>query len=105
DSDELLALLDSDPRERFDASALLTARLMDMLFNDWDRHGGQWKWARLQPGAGSLWEPISRDRDHAFTASGGVIMGMARKPYPNMAEFEGSLPSVRAMTWNSLEFD
>jgi hypothetical protein len=105
DSDELLALLDSDPRQRFDAPALLTARLMDMLFNDWDRHGGQWKWARFQPGAGSVWEPISRDRDHAFTASGGVIMGVARKSYPNMAEFRGSLPSVRAMTWNSLEFD
>jgi len=105
DSDELLALLDSDAGQRFDAPALLTARLMDMLINDWDRHGGQWKWARFQPGAGSLWEPISRDRDHAFTASGGVVMGVARKSYPNMVVFQGSLPSVRAMTWNSLEFD
>ena len=105
DSEELLQLLNSDPRQRVDARALLTARLMDMFLNDWDRHGGQWRWARFQPGAGSPWIPISRDRDHAFTASGGVVMGVARRAYPNMVVFGPSLPSVQAMTTNSLEFD
>ena len=105
DSDELLPLLNSDPRERFDARALLRARLMDMLLNDWDRHGGQWKWARFSAGTDSPWEPIPRDRDKVFVSSGGLLPGLARHAAPNLVSFEDSYPSVRALTWNSLEFD
>lgn len=105
DSDELLQLIDSDPHERVDARALLAARLMDMLLNDWDRHGGQWKWARFQPGVGSPWEPIGRDRDKVFVSSGGLLPEMARHEAPNLVSFQTSYPSVVALTWNSLDFD
>ena len=105
DSDELLQLIDSDPRQRVDARALLAARLMDMLLNDWDRHGGQWKWARFQPSVGSPWEPIGRDRDKVFVSSGGLLPEMARHEAPNLVSFQTSYPSVVALTWNSLDFD
>ena len=39
-SDSLLVLIDSSSGEQVDARALLAARLMDMLLNDWDRHPG-----------------------------------------------------------------
>jgi hypothetical protein len=105
DSDELLQLIDSDPRQRWDARALLAARLMDMLLNDWDRHWGQWKWARLQSGAESPWEPIPRDRDKVFVSYGGLIPELARHSTPNLTPFEGRYASVRALTVNSFEFD
>lgn len=105
DSDELLQLLNRDPSERFDARALLAARLMDMLLNDWDRHQGQWKWARFHKGAGSPWVPIPRDRDKVFITSGGLLLGLARHVAPNLAPFRASYPSVQALTVNSLEFD
>src|SRR5262249_48159187 len=41
----VLARLDSLPGERLDAPGFLTARLLDFLMNDWDRHAGQWRWA------------------------------------------------------------
>jgi hypothetical protein len=44
DTDSLMPLLDRTPAERIDPRAYLTARLMDMLMNDWDRHPGNWKW-------------------------------------------------------------
>ncbi|HKP27870.1 MAG TPA: hypothetical protein VJU15_00610, partial [Gemmatimonadales bacterium] len=55
DSDTLLARLNRNPAERFDATALLTARLMDMFLGDWDRHGGQWRWARTRLKPPSPW--------------------------------------------------
>jgi len=105
DSDTLLARLDRDPRQRIDAHALLAARLMDMLFNDWDRHSGQWKWARFASGPPLVWVPIPRDRDKAFIAYGGLLPGLARLASPNVMSFESSYPSVRGLTWNSIEFD
>ena len=105
DSEELLALLDHDSRQRVDARALLAARLMDMLFNDWDRHSRQWKWARLQSSPPTAWVPISRDRDKAFVSYGGTIPGLVRLAAPTQMPFEDRYPSIRALTWNSLEFD
>ena len=104
-SDTLLQLLDRDPTQRIDAVALLAARLMDMLLNDWDRHAGQWKWARFRSGPGTLWEPIPRDRDHAFGAFGGLLLGLVGLVSSDAAGFDGSYPSMRRLTRGSLEFD
>ena len=105
DSDTLLALLNRDPEERIDAPALLAARLMDMLLGDWDRHQGQWKWARLHTSPRTPWLPIPRDRDKAFISYGGLVPGLAQLALPNLMAFRGAYPSVQGLTWNSLEFD
>ena len=47
DSDEFLEAINKDPKNQVDAHAFLTARLMDMLLGDNDRHPDQWKWAQL----------------------------------------------------------
>lgn len=104
-SDELLPLLDRDASQRVDTRALLAARLMDMLFNDWDRHSGQWKWAQMDSSPPSAWLPIARDRDKAFISYGGTIPGMARLAAPNLMSFDSTYPSVQGLTWNSVEFD
>ena len=105
DSDSLLVLLNHDPDERIDAPALLVARLMDMMFSDWDRHPGQWKWARLQAGPRSPWMPIPRDRDRTFVSYGGVIVRAASVVLPTLVPYRAAYPSVGALTTNSLEFD
>ena len=105
DSDTLRVLLNASPEAEVDTRMFLTARLMDMLFNDWDRHPGQWKWAKLEPGPGAMWEPIPRDRDKAFISFGGVILALVRKASPNLMTFEATYPGIRGLTWNSLEFD
>ena len=79
-----VAIIDSDdtapaarPRPRrsaIDAPALLAARLMDMLFNDWDRHPGQWKWARMRL------EPAQRVAAHRARPGQGVHLVRRRHP-------------------------
>jgi len=104
DSEELRGLLDKDPGQRIDTRAYLTARLMDTFLNDWDRHAGNWKWARMGSFPDPPWVPISRDRDKAFISYGGMV-AVAGRFSPNLMTFQGTYPSVRGLTWNSLELD
>jgi len=105
DSENLLKKLNEDPAERVDATAFLAARLVDMLVGDWDRHPGQWKWARMQAGTTGAWVAIPRDHDMAFVTYDGVIAKVGRVFSPVSAKFSGSSATIRALTWNSLELD
>ena len=102
DSEELMPLLDKNPAERINARAFLTARLMDMFMNDWDRHPGNWKWGRMQ--AGGAWQPIPRDRDKVMIQYGGIVAA-AGKMSANLIRFSEAYPKVKGLTWNSLELD
>ncbi len=104
DSDTLRALLDRSPGTRVDSRAVLKARLVDMFLNDWDRHAGNWKWARFQAASDAVWVPIPRDRDKPFIQYGGIV-GAAGKVSPNLMGFKDTYPSVRGLTYNSLELD
>lgn len=91
DSPELLKLLNTDAKEHVDARAFLMARLSDFLINDNDRHAGQWKWARLPTGSKDDWEPIARDRDHAFVSYDGFENELGRKFRPSLVVFNGTV--------------
>jgi hypothetical protein len=105
ESEELLALLNSDPATTIDQVALLTARLTDMFMNDWDRHFGQWKWARMSNDPSSPWVPIARDRDKAFISYSGLVPKLARMSAKNIVTFRETYPSITGLTWNSIAFD
>ena len=105
ESEELLELLNKEPATRVDAPALLTARLTDMFMNDWDRHFGQWKWARLSTDPSTPWVPIARDRDKAFISYSGLIPRLARMAAKNIVSFGPTYPSIAGLTWNSIAFD
>jgi hypothetical protein len=97
DSPELLHLLNSDSRQHVDARGFLAARLTDFLINDNDRHPGNWKWARLEAGPKTQWEPIARDRDHAFVSYDGVLLSVARWAKPSLVSL-GNAPDVQGLT-------
>jgi hypothetical protein len=97
DSPELLRLLNSDAQQHVDARGFLAARLTDFLINDNDRHPGNWKWARLQAGPKTQWEPIARDRDHAFVSYEGVLMSLARWTKPSLVSL-GNTAVVQGLT-------
>lgn len=103
DSDELLKLMNTDAKEHVDARAFLAARLTDFLINDNDRHSGQWKWARMESGPKTQWQPIGRDRDHALISYDGFILDLARRAQATLVSF-GNAPSVPGLTWPR-EFD
>ena len=103
DSEELLERINEDGANRIDAHALLTARLIDILIGDHDRHPGQWKWARMAEGRDALWIPIPRDRDKAFVSYDGVLLGVARMFLPRLVKYT-RVPQP-AMFYNAVNFD
>src|SRR5438105_3149105 len=105
DSDTLLARLNADPQTRINTRALLTARLMDMLLGDNDRHPDQWKWARFSKNDDAVWEPIGRDRDKVFVTYEGLLMNIARFALPNLVTYRSRYPDPQALFANAGEFD
>ena len=100
DSEELLRLLNADAAQHVDARMYLAARLTDFLMNDNDRHPGNWKWARLGSGSKTQWEPIARDRDHAFISYDGVLLQFAVLAKASLVSF-GAAPDVAGLTQTS----
>lgn len=97
DSDELLKRINADPKEQVDAKAFVKARLVDFLINDNDRHEGNWKWALFPSESPAEWQPIARDRDHAFVSYEGVVGKTGRMVRENVVAFTGT-PQVPGLT-------
>ena len=102
-SDDLLEKMNEDGSNRIDAHALLTARLIDLLIGDNDRHPGQWKWARMHKDDTALWVPIPRDRDKAFVSYEGFLLKVARLALPRLVTYR-SIPQT-ASFYNAVNFD
>jgi hypothetical protein len=103
-SDTLLDRINTDPQTRVDARTLLTARELDLLMGDNDRHPDQWKWARYG-GHEAPWVPIATDRDHAFVSYEGFVMKVARMAVPSLVTFESKYPDPSSLSANAIEFD
>lgn len=86
-----------------DSHAFLRARLLDLLIGDWDRHYGQWRWARM-PGQSRL-QPIPEDRDQAFSQYDGLVMAIARTGGAQMTRFEEQYPAIKHLAFNGSDFD
>lgn len=105
DTEDLLEDLRSGAEHRLDARGYLRVRLLDMLLGDWDRHEGQWRWARYDRGGGHLWVPVPEDRDYAFVDHDGVLLALARSRLPRLVRFQDRYPGVPGLTANSLDQD
>ncbi len=104
-TNELFEILDADMTQRIDVTGYLTARLLDVLIGDWDRHRGQWRWANLGPGEPAVWVPIPEDRDQAFARYDGLLIGAARANAPILTNFSAKWPWVLGATWNGRDMD
>ena len=107
DAAKLYEELREDNDDRIDARAFLRARIFDMLISDWDRHRGQWRWARFDDpdGNGNIYRPIPRDRDWAFNRMNGFISVVAPYFDPKFQAFNPSFGNIKGLTMNGLEQD
>jgi hypothetical protein len=105
DSEELLERINLDPDNRIDARARLTARLVDMLLNDNDRHPGQWEWARFSAATDAPWIPIARDRDKVFHSEEGLVLRLASFVKPSIMTFDSTYGKIRALISEAIEAD
>ena len=105
DTEEVLPKADSSSAHRLDARSYLTARLVDVFLNDWDRHPGQWRWAPIPEAWGTEWLAIPVDRDQVFSWYDGLLMSLARLRTPKLAEFSAEFPKLRGLMHNSRMLD
>ena len=103
DGGEIFARLEQDIYERVDSRQYLTARLVDLLIGDWDRHISQWRWVKL-PGK-PAWLPLAEDRDHAFSSYDGVVMSMWRDREPRFLNFGPEFEPLEGTLWRGRELD
>jgi hypothetical protein len=101
--EEMWKRLDAEPGTRIDSRAYLTARLVDHLVGDWDRHLNQWRWAKL-PGK-DKWQPIPEDRDQAFARFQGLAIAFLRGGLPLLVSFDGRYPGLHSLTYDSWPVD
>ena len=103
DSEDILEKINEDGSNRIDAHALLTARLVDLLIGDNDRHPGQFKWLRRSNDDKERWVPIPRDRDKAFVSYEGFLLKVARTALPRLVTYR-NVPQT-ASFYNAVDFD
>jgi hypothetical protein len=101
--EEMWKRMAASPSDRPDARAFLTARLVDLLIGDWDRHRNQWRWARLPDR--EQWQPIPEDRDQAFVRFEGLIPSLGRERLPQFVSFGNEYPEMEGLTWNARDVD
>jgi hypothetical protein len=90
------------PENRVDSRAFLMDRLFDLVVGNWDRHQGQWRWARVE--GRPLWEPFPEDADQAFTRYEGKAMGFVRSVVPRFMRYSGEYPKrIEGLTTNNYD--
>jgi hypothetical protein len=73
-TDKLFEKLHEDNKNTVDQSEFIKARLFDMFIGDWGRHEDQWRWAAFENDSTTVYKPIPRDRDQAFTKFDGLLV-------------------------------
>ncbi len=73
-TDKLFEKLREDNDNTVDQLAYVRARLFDILIGDWGRHEDQWRWAAFKNDKQTLYKPVPRDRDQAYTKFDGFLV-------------------------------
>ncbi len=102
---KLFRRLEKRNDEFYDAREYLKARLIDILLGDWDRHTGQWKWARYTINGKKIWKPIPRDRDQVFAKWDGLGPKIAEYIVPQFVGFDEDYPQIEDLTWSGRFID
>lgn len=91
---EFVDKLRADNKNSYDAVLFLQARMIDLLFADWDRHEDQWRW-HAEPGEnGRRYLPIPRDRDQVVSVTEGVLPALVKDIY-TMPRVPGFTEKIR----------
>ena len=103
-TDDLLSNLSKNENHILDEKAYIKARLFDMLIGDWDRHEDQWRWAVFKTEKQTIYRPIPRDRDQAFSIFGdGALLNIATKIIPTLRLMQSYSEELKSPKWFNLE--
>ncbi len=101
---DLLKKLRKNENHKVDEATYIRARLFDMLIGDWDRHHDQWRWAVFKDGEKTLYKPVPRDRDQAFSLmDDGVVTGYLTLIIPPIRILHSYEEELRSVKWFNVE--
>ncbi|WP_299273163.1 metallophosphoesterase [uncultured Psychroserpens sp.] len=103
-TDDLLKELHEDEDHILDEAAYIRARLFDMLIGDWDRHEDQWRWAKFKENGKTIYRPVPRDRDQAFSImADGTLLSFATTVVPALRLMKSYDEELKSPKWFNLE--
>ncbi|WP_333780678.1 metallophosphoesterase [Tenacibaculum retecalamus] len=103
-TDDLLKNLSKNEKHKLDEAAYIKARLFDMLIGDWDRHEDQWRWAKFKENGNTIYRPIPRDRDQAFSIMGdGALLNLVTEMIPALRLMQAYQEDLKSPKWFNLE--
>lgn len=103
-TDDLLKKLSKDEDIVLDEASYVRARLFDMLIGDWDRHEDQWRWAEFKEKEKTIYRPVPRDRDQAFSImADGSLLGFLTSVVPNLRLMKSYKEELKSPKWFNLE--
>ena len=103
-TDDLLKNLSKNENHILDEKAYIKARLFDMLIGDWDRHEDQWRWAVFKKEKQTIYRPIPRDRDQAFSIMGdGTLLNFVTNSVPSLRLMRSYNEDIKNPEWFNLE--
>ncbi|MBU2927777.1 metallophosphoesterase [Winogradskyella psychrotolerans] len=99
----------SDESKIIDEKEFIKARLFDMLIGDPDRHQDQWRWLVYENDKKTIYKPLPRDRDFAFSkVSDGFLFGAGVKLIPaarKYRKYEPDLKDVKGFNVSGFSLD
>ncbi len=91
-----------------DYPAVVRARIFDNLIGDWDRHDDQWRWRQVKTDEHTIYAPIPRDRDQAFSRYDGALVAFLRQFSGITKQFRSYSHDIKNIKWsnyNARNFD
>ncbi len=106
-TDNMLEKLLADNDNSVDQQLFARSRLFDMWIGDWGRHEDQWRWASYEDGKKTLYKPIPRDRDNAFTKFDGIFLNAAINTLAidHFQTFDNNLKNVNGFNFPARHLD
>lgn len=106
-SEKLLEKVFAHTDHQVDEKAFLKARLFDILIGDWDRHEDQWQWAAFEKEGKTVYLPVPRDRDQAFSKMDGVIPQLATRKWAirKIQHFDYTIHDIYGLNSNGIHLD
>lgn len=103
-TDDLLKEIHKDEDIIVDEKSYIRARLFDMLIGDWDRHEDQWRWAKFKEGTKTIYRPVPRDRDQAFSMmADGFLLSFATKSITSLSLMQSYDEDIKNVAGFNLE--
>ncbi len=103
-TDDFLEDLQKDEDYILDEAAYVRARLFDMLIGDWDRHEDQWRWAKFKEDVKTIYRPMPRDRDQAFSIMGdGKLLSLGTSLVPALRLMKPYKAELKHPKWFNIE--